>query len=225
MCGELGYDFRIVSEQELRSAEITGTGGIGKRGNRSGGLRFPNDRAERQEIYNVILLPSCISLQKETVQRLSGFTKAKGRVIADEPIPYLLNGRIGLEPYPLEHLIYGRRTTILRGPQNEKLEKLEKCLRKWVNRPISVYVKPNNEETDTVHVHHRGAENAERFYLFNRGSEPIDTLIEIPYQASHVAEWDLFKDVEERVDFWHANGKTYFNSAFTVEQGRLFEVF
>ena len=221
---ELGYDFRVVSEQELSSAEIAGTGGIGKRGNRSGGLSFPNDRAEMKEIYNVILLPSCISLQEETVQRLSGFTKAKGRLIADEPIPYLLNGRIGLEPYPLEHLIYGRRTTILRGPQNEKLEKLEKCLRKWVNRPISVYVKPNNEETDTVHVHHRGAENAERFYLFNRGSEAIDTLIEIPYQASHVAEWDLFKDVEERVDFWHANGKTYFNSAFTVEQGRLFLV-
>ncbi len=50
--------------------------------------------------------------------------------------------RIGLEPYPLEHLIYGRRTTLLRGPQNEKLEKLEKSLRKWVKCPVSVYLKP-----------------------------------------------------------------------------------
>ena len=219
---ELGYDFRIVSEQELGSAEIVRSGGTGKRGTKSGGLSLMNDRSGIKEIYNVILLPSCISLQEETVKRLRAFTKAKGRLIADEPIPYLLNGRIGLEPYPLEQLIYGRRTTILRGPQNEKIEKLEKCLRKWVNRSISVYVKPNNEEADTVQVHHRGSEESEHFYLYNRGSEPIDALVEIPYQASHVAEWDVFKGVEERVDFWHANGKTYFNSVFTVKQGRLF---
>ena len=117
---ELGYDFRIVSEQELASAEIVSTRGAGKQGNRNGGLRFPNDRAEGNGVYNVVLLPSCISLQEETVKCLGAFTKAKGRLIADEPIPYLLNGRIGLEPYPLERLIYGRRTTILRGPQNEK---------------------------------------------------------------------------------------------------------
>ena len=230
---ELGYDFRIVSEQELGSAEISqayrgnlrdNADGTGKRGNRSGGLSFPNDRVDIKEIYNVILLPSCISLQEETVKRLSGFTKAKGRLIADEPIPYLLNGRIGLEPYPLEQLLFGRRTTILRGPQNEKIAKLEKCLRKWVNPSISVYVKPNNEEADTVQVHHRGAEKSERFYLFNRGSEPIDALIEIYRKASHVTEWDLFKGTEETVDFWHANGRTYLNSTFTVKQGRLFAV-
>ncbi len=230
---ELGYDFRIVSEQELRSAEIAqssvgnlwdAAGGIRKRGNRSAGLSFPNDRTDIKEIYKVILLPSCISLQEETVKRLSGFTKAKGRLIADEPIPYLLNGRIGLEPYPLEHLIYGRRTTLLRGPQNEKIEKLKKCLQRWVDRPISVYVKPNNAVADTVQVHHRGGANSERFYLFNHGGEPMDALIEMPSVASHVAEWDLFQGVEERVDFWHANGKTYFNSAFTVKQGRLFVV-
>ena len=221
---ELGYDFRIVSEQELRSAEIVRTDSTGKRGNRRGGLSFPKDPADIKPIYNVILLPSCISLQEETVKRLSAFTKAKGRLIADEPIPYLLNGRIGLEPYPLEHLIYGRRTTILRGPQNEKLEKLEKSLRKWVKCPVSVYLKPGNEETHLVQVHHRATERFETFYLFNRGAEPIDALIEIHRQVSHVTEWDLFKGTEETVDFWHANGRTYLNSTFTVKQGRLFEV-
>jgi len=222
---ELGYDFRIVSEQELGSAEIVRAGGTGERGNKSGGLRLPNNRADLKEIYNVILLPSCISLQEETVKRLRGFTKAKGRLIADEPIPYLLNGRIGLEPYPLEQLIYGRRTTILRGPQNEKIEKLERCLQKWVNRRISVYVKPDNEETNVVQLHHRTADRSEIVYLFNRGPEPIDTLIEIHGEASHVTEWDLFKETEETVDFWHANGRTYLNRTFTVKQGRLFEIF
>ena len=224
---ELGYDFRIVSEQELRSAEIVqrdDAGGTGKRGNRRAGLSLPNARADLQEIYNVILLPSCISLQEETVKRLRAFTKVKGRLIADEPIPYLLNGRIGLEPYPLEHLIYGRRTTILRGPQNEKIARLEKCLQKWVNPRVSVYVKPDNEETNVVQVHHRIAGKFEIFYLFNRGTEPIDALIEMPREASRVTEWDLLSSTEETVDFWHANGKTYLNSIFTVEQGRLFEI-
>ena len=226
---ELGYDFRIASEQELGSAEIAqlrdNTDSTGRRGNRSGGLSFPNDEADIKAIYNVILLPSCISLQEKTVKRLRAFTKAKGRLIADEPIPYLLNGRIGLEPYPLEQLIYGRRTTILRGPQNEKIERLEKSLRKWVNCPVSVYRKPDNEETNLVQVHHRATEAFEIFYLFNRGTEPIDALIEIDREVSGVTEWDVFKGTEETVDFWHANGRTYLNRPFTVEQGRLFEVF
>ena len=245
---ESGYDFRIVSEQELRSAEIVKTGNRGKRTNGSGGLRFPNDRAGVESVYNVILLPSCISLQEETVKRLSAFTKAKGRLIADEPLPYLLNGRIGLEPYPLEHLIYGRRTTILRGPQNEKLEKLEKSLRKWVKCPISVYRKPDNTETRLVQRHHRATETFEMFYLFNTGTEPIDVLIEIHRQVSHVMECDLFNGTDFsimpikdtglkldmpslthrmsehklKVDFWHANGRTYLNSSFAAKQGRIF---
>ena len=222
---ELGYDFRIVSEQELGSAEIVKADSTRKRGNRRGGLSFPNDPADIKSIYNVILLPSCISLQEDTVKCLGAFTKAKGRLIADEPIPYLLNGRIGLEPYPLERLIYGRRTTILRGPQSEKIEKLEKSLRKWVNCPVSVYSKPDNRETNSVQIHHRATEGFEMFYLFNRGTEPMDTLIEIYRNASRVTEWDLSKGTEETVDFWHANGRTYLNSAFTVKQGRLFEVF
>jgi hypothetical protein len=222
---ELGYDFRIVSERELSSAEVVSVGGTGKRGNRGGGLSFTSDQADIKAIYDVVLLPSCISLQEETVKRLRAFTKAKGRLIADEPIPYLLNGRIGLEPYPLEHLIYGRRTTILRGPQNEKLEKLEKCLRKWVNCRVSVYIKPDNAETNVIQVHHRIADGFEIFYLFNRGANPLDVLIEIHGQASKVTEWDLFSGTEETTDFWHANGKTYLNSRFTAKQGRLFEVF
>ena len=218
---EFGYDFRIVSEQQLRSAEIVKAG---KHSDKNRGLHFPNDRTKVKAIYNVVLLPSCISLQEETVKCLRAFTKAKGRLIADEPIPYLLNGRIGLEPYPLERLIYGRRTTILRGPENEKAEKLEKSLQKWVNRPVSVYVKPDNEETNLVQVHHRVAEEFEIFYLFNRGVAPMDALIELHRQASDVVEWNPFNGTKESTDFWHANGKAYLNSAFTAQQGRLFVV-
>ena len=221
---ELGYDFRIVSEQALDSAEITDVTSARKRGRKSGGLRFSNNGTNTQEIYSVVLLPSCISLQEETVKRLKAFTKAKGRLIADEPPPYLLNGRIGLEPYPLEQLIYGRRVTILRGPTDEKVVKLKKCLRKWVCPIVSVYVKPDNELTDNVQVLHRAAEASESFYLFNASSESMDTLIEIRREAAGVAECDLFNGKKENVPFWHADAKTYLNCEFAPRQGRLFVI-
>ena len=219
---ELGYDFRIVSEHELDSTEIIDAAGAKKQGHKRGGLRFPNDQASAADIYSVVLLPSCISLQAGTVKRLKAFTKAKGRLIVDEPTPYLLNGSIGLEPYPLEQLIYGQRVTTLRGPPDEKVVKLEKCLRKWVHRLVSVYVKPENEVTDAVQVLYRKAEVSELFYLFNAGSESIDTLIEIRRKASRVSELDLFNGKKENVTFWHADGKTYLNSVFTPKEGRLF---
>ena len=94
---ELGCDFRIVSEQELASAEVIPAASAKKLGNPRGGLSFPNSRSDATTIYSVILMPSCISLQKGTVQNLRAFTKAKGRLIIDEPVPYLLNGSIVYE--------------------------------------------------------------------------------------------------------------------------------
>ena len=221
---ELGYDFRIVSEHELNSAEVIDAVSAKKHGSKRGGLCFPNSQAATTDIYSVVLLPSCISLQEGTVKRLKAFTKAKGRLIADEPTPYLLNGRIGLEPYPLEQLIYGRRVTILRGLSEEKFVKLEKCLRKWVTCIVSVYVKPENDPTDSVQVLHRAAKASELFYLFNTGSEPMETLVEIRREVSSVSAFDPFNAAKENVKFWHADGKTYLNTAFTAKQGRIFVV-
>lgn len=221
---ELGYDFRIVSEQELASAEVIPAASAKKLGNPRGGLSFPNSRSDATTIYSVVLLPSCISLQEGTVQCLKAFTKAKGRLIINEPVPYLLNGSIGLEPYPLEQLIYGRRITVLRGPAGEKFVKLAKCLRKWVTRSVSVYVKPDNTETDTVQVLHREAEASEIFYLFNTSNEPIDTLIELQQEVKRIVEWHLFKEMAENIDFWFADGKSYLNCTFAPRQARLFVV-
>ena len=221
---ELGYDFKIVSEQELSSAEIVNSSRIGKRPNKNLSLRLNNTRRDAKDDYGIVLLPSCISLQEETVKCLKAFTRAKGRLIVDEPTPYLLNGTIGLEPYPLEQLIYGRRATILRGHPNEKALKLKKCLRKWVQRRVSVYIRPDNTETDIVQIHHRDAGTSELFYLFNRSDTAIDALIELRQAVTNVVEWDIFEGTKKNIDSWNADGKTYLNSVFVPQQGRLFEV-
>ena len=207
---QLGYDFRIVSEQELRLAVID---------RQRRGLYFPSPT---EDVYRVVLLPSCISLQEETVNCLRAFTKAKGKLIANEPVPYLLNGRIGLKPYPLEQLIYGRRTTILRGPLGERTAALKKYLRKWVTPVLSVYAKPMNEPTLALQFQHRITEEADLFYLYNATHEPIDVLIEIRGTSKSVEECCLLEGTKTALDFWHADGKTYLNAAFTPEQARLF---
>ncbi len=213
---QLGYDFRIVSERELRFATID-------RKRRC--LCFANpaeQSAPGAEVYRVVLLPSCLSLQEETVNCLRALTKAKGKLIVNEPVPYLLNGRIGLKPYPLEQLIYGRRTTILRGPLGEREAALKKYLRKWITPAISVYAKPVNEPTLALQFQHRVTEDADMFYLYNAESAPIDVLVEIRGKSESVEEFCLLEGTKTAVDFWHADGKTYLNTAFAHEQGRLF---
>ncbi len=208
----LGYDVRIVSELELSEAKV-----------RRHPPRLCFGTAP-EDIYRVVLLPSCISLQEETVACLRAFTKAKGKIIANEPTPYLLNGRIGLEPYPLEQLIYSRRTSILRGPSNERAAALKKYLRKWVTPVISVYAKPANELTHALRVHHRVAEESHLFYLFNTHTESIDTLLEISELAENLEEVDLQTGATKAVNFWDADRKTYLNCGFMPKQAKFFRL-
>ena len=205
----LGYDFHIVSEARLIESTVN---------SEKQGISFNG------EVYQLVLLPSCISLHETTVERLTTFTKAKGRLLVNAPVPYLLNGRIGLEPYPLEHLMYRRRTTILDGPLKERETALKKFLRKWVPSVISFYARPANQLTEAIQVHHRQDGNRHTFYLFNTAAKPMDTLVEIAGEAAAVDELQLQTGKQVSIDAWHADGKTYLNCKFAPKQGRLFLV-
>jgi hypothetical protein len=158
------------------------------------------------------------------VQILTEFTKAKGRLIANAPAPYLLHGKIGLEPYLLERLIYRPQTTILDGPQTERETDLKKYLRKWISPAISIYSNQEDSLAEGIQVHHRQNENFQVFYLFNTRLETIETLVEIIGEVENVKERHLQTAKEIPLTFWHANGKTYLNCTFEPEQGRLFVV-
>ena len=202
---ECGYDFDIVSETGLTEAEVDKS---------SRTLRLNG------EDYSAVLLPSCLALQEETVDLLTQFVKTRGGLIAIDPVPYLLNGRIGLDPYPLERLLYRRRTSILRGPTNEKVAALERLLRKHIKLPIQIHVKPDNTPTHAVVVQHRGSTDLDLFYLFNRGEQPIETLIEIRWEST-VEEWDPTNGERQVVSHWHADRKTYTQLSFDCGQGRF----
>ena len=171
---QLGYDFDIASEIGLPTAQV----------NKSARALRLNG-----QYYSSVLLPPCLALQEETVDVLTQFVKARGGLIAIDPVPYLLNGRIGLDPYPLERLLYRRRTAILRGPTNEKAAALERLLQKQIKLPIQIYAKPDNTPTRTIVAQHRESADLDLFYLFNRGEQPIETLIEIQWE-SNLEEWD-----------------------------------
>ena len=202
---ELGYDFDIASETGLIEAEID-------RSNRTLCLNGAD--------YSAVLLPSCLALQEKTVDVLTQFVKGRGGLIAMDPVPYLLNGRIGLDPYPLERLLFRRRTSIVRGPTNEKVAALERLLRKQIRLPIQIYAKPDNTPTRAVIAQHRESADLDLFCLFNRRERPIETLIEIQWE-SIVEEWDPTDGERHPLSHWHADGKTYTQLSFDCGQGRF----
>jgi hypothetical protein len=202
---ELGYDFDITSETLFATGEVD---------KRARALTLNG------EYYSSVLLPSCLALREKTVEVLTQFIKARGGLIASDPVPYLLNGRIGLDPYPLERLLYRRRTSILRGTAAEKAAALKRLLRKQIRLPIQIYAKPDNLPTRAIISQHRESADLNLFYLFNRGEQSIETLIEIQWEST-VEEWDTINGEQRPQSYWHADGKTYSTLSFDPGQGKL----
>ncbi len=205
----LGYDFDIVSESEFVNMRVE---------SKNGNIYYEGNS------YRLVLLPCSISLHETTVHRLTEFTKSKGRIIANAPVPYLLNGRIGLEPYLLERLLYRRHTTILDGPENEREIDLKKYLNSFITQRITVYSKKTDLRAERVRIHTRKDENRNLYFMFNYDQKSIETLIEIVGEFKNVIELNLRSGKEMDVDFWHANGNTYFKCIFKAETGRLLTV-
>lgn len=202
----MGYDYDIVSEVQLFDAQIDKKDAvINLNGNN----------------YHLILLPSCLSLHENTIQCLTSFTKSKGKLIVNAPVPYLLNGKIGLEPYKLERLVYGRRTNILDGPENERETELKKLLQKWIAPAIIVYYGNENQRLETVKIHHRMSDNHQYFYLHNTENKTYKTLVEIIGKAEKVQQIECATGKVIPLDMWYANGNTYVKSAFTPYQSKL----
>lgn len=202
---QLGYDFDITSETALATAEV----------DKSAHVLCLNGGH-----YSAVLLPSCLALQERTVDVLTQFVKARGGLIGIDPVPYLLNGRIGLDPYSLERLLYRWRTSILRGPASEKVAALERLLRKRIKPSLQIYARPDNTPTRAIVTQHRESEDLDLFYLFNRGEQSIETLIEMQGKST-VEEWHATSSEQCAREHWHADGKTYTQLSFDRGQGRF----
>ena len=205
----LGYDFDIVSENHFIKATVD------------------IDQCQIHldgNPYQLVLLPCSISLHETSVQRLTEYTKSKGKIIANAPVPYLLNGRIGLEPYLLERLLYKRQTIILDGPENEREIDIKKYLNSFVSQRITVYSKETDQRCESIRLHIRQDKNRNLYFIFNTDKNSIATLIEIIGEFKNVKELNLKSGKEIDAEFWHANRNTYFNCTFKSENGSLFIV-
>lgn len=202
----LGYDFDIATESDCVDA------------------KFDKDsRSVRinSGVYRVVLISSCISLQESTVSWLTDVVAGRGKLIVDEPVPYLFNSKMGLDTHPLELLLYHQRATLLRGTAIEKTENLKQLLRKWVKPVLRIYARPDNSLTDAILSQHRRTEKFDQFYLFNATQSSIETLIQIRGESVKVEEWGATGGERSEIDFWHADGNTYLNRSFGGWQTRL----
>ena len=202
----LGYDFDIAAERDCINAEFD---------EKSRLIRVNSG------FYQVVLIPSCASLQEYTVGLLTKVVAGRGKLIAVDPVPYLLNSELERDTRPLELLLYNQRTSLLRGNAAEKTETLKQLLRKWIKPVLQVYAKPDNFLTDAIKIQHRGTEALDLFYLFNATQSSIEGLIEIQGESAKVEEWETTSGEKSDIDFWHADGNTYLNCSFDCWQSRL----
>lgn len=173
-----------------------------------------------QNSYSVVLIPPCISLQESTVRLLREFISVKGKLVALEPLPYLLKGKVGTEPYPLESLLYHRRTTIL-PEDSEKLEsRLKKTVDKKLKSELKFYLRPNNSQTYVILQHRRKCNELDLYFLFNSSSEKKEILLEFDSEVS-LEEWNLVDGTRSQPDQWYANRKTYAELNFNPKQMRI----
>ncbi|MFQ6043862.1 MAG: hypothetical protein ACE5PV_23660 [Candidatus Poribacteria bacterium] len=171
--------------------------------------------------YSTVLIPPCINLQAQTVDVLRHFISAHGKLIAMEPLPYLLDGRAGEHSYPLEKLLHRRRTTILRGTREEKLRQLEMLLDDKVEvGDIGIYARPENLKARSILKHHRKHEGLDICLLLNAAQNQIDALIEINGK-SYVEEWSLASGEKYEPVQWCADNRTYAELKFAPWQARL----
>lgn len=202
----LGYDFDIATERDCINATFDGKSRL---------IRVNSG------FYQVVLIPSCASLEEYTVSLLTEVVAGRGKLIAVDPVPYLFNNKLELDTRPLELLLYNQRTVLLRGTAAEKTETLEQLLQKWVKPMLRVYAKPGNILTDAIRFQHRRTETLDLFHLFNATQSSIEALIEIQGESVEVEEWETTSGERSDVDFWHANGNTYLNRSFDCWQSRL----
>lgn len=202
----LGYDFDIASENDCVNAKFD-------RKNRTLNVNTGS--------YSVILVPSCISLQENTVNLFTEVIAGRGKLIVDEPVPFLLNGKLRLDTQPLELFLYHQRTTLLKGTVAEKTETLKQLLRKWIKPILQVYAKPDNILTDAIQSQHLRAGQYDQFYFFNASESSIETLIEIRGESMGVEEWGITDGKSTVVNYWHANGNTYLTRDFGCGQSWL----
>ena len=170
--------------------------------------------------YSAVLIPPCINLQGKTIDILRRFTSARGKLIAMEPLPYLMDGRSGDYSYPLERLLYSRRTTILRGTREDKLRQLELLLNKIAGDGIEIYAKPDNLKARSILKHHRKYGELDICLFLNTDQNKVDTLIEINGKLQ-VEEWSLESGKKYEPVQWHADNKTYVELQFAPWQAHL----
>jgi len=183
---------------------------------RAGAKRFVLGSAN----YSVVLIPPCINLQSNTVELLKKFVSAKGKLIACEPLPYLVDGMGGDYSYPLERLLRHRRTSILRGSQEEKVRQLETILDKIAGDSINIYAKPENLKAKAIIKHHRKYKNLDICLLLNTREEQVEALLEIDGKT-RIEEWSLVNGEKFEPVQWHADNKTYAELHFEAKMARL----
>jgi hypothetical protein len=167
--------------------------------------------------YKVVVVPPSLTWAKTTVNLLTQFLKAGGKVLFVGETPSLIDG----EPAEKQWQKMLSHPNVVKV-DTEK-EKVAAALDKAVPRTVSVTDEKGNEIGD-IYVHHR-LEGPRHIYFFANISrtQKYDATIKLS-EKGEVTEWDLFAGKVYRAASTTVQGKTVIDTVFYPVGSRAYVV-
>lgn len=131
--------------------------------------------------YKVVILPSLITIRRNTFNLLKNFIESGGKVISVGDLPSRIDGEISNEVEILNSKITKAENT---------KESLEGLLLTYLPKEIEI-VSKGNESVDDIWVHHRNLEIGDLFFIVNTSeAQEYEATIKIPGRG-RLELWDL----------------------------------
>jgi len=156
--------------------------------------------------YKMVIIPPLITLRAKTLSLLKEFLANKGKVIAIEPLAYLVEGRDAkkeLDSFWKKIIVIPQEKEILENTLNQALEK-----------EISIKDKEGKEISSIYYQHRRLSENKDLYFLVNTSeNKEFKAGIEIKGEGT-IEKWDPLSGEIEQIPSFSKKGKTYLELNF-----------
>ncbi|MBA7519290.1 hypothetical protein ES705_11368 [subsurface metagenome] len=153
--------------------------------------------------YRLVVIPPAVTLRKNTMKLLSKLLDNKGKIVAFEPLPYLIEAEKNKE---LKE--FWRRVKII----GQSKEELRKALDELLERDISI--KEAGKEVNSIYCQHRRVEKKEIYFLANTDQKrEYNAEVKIKGKG-RLEEWDPLTGETKEILASYKNGKTIFNLFF-----------
>ncbi|MCD6232147.1 hypothetical protein J7K28_05935 [Candidatus Aerophobetes bacterium] len=156
--------------------------------------------------YKIVIIPPLITLRAKTFSLLKEFLANGGRIIAIEPLAYLIEGKEVREE--LDN--FWKKIIVI----SQEKEILEKTLNQILDREISIK-DAEGKEISSIYYHHRRLSKDRDLYFLVNTSENREFKTKIEIKGEGIVErWDPLSGKIRQIPSFCREGKTYLELNF-----------